>query len=121
MNAVSPIPLQHLADAFGSEPLLSTERTAKLLNMSVKQLRGHCAAGNMHWVNIGLGTQRQKRMFRLSDVTEFLERQSQQARARSCQSSGVRMPRAGTMTSSSVVSGFVERRRKMISGKPNPG
>jgi len=71
----NPIP-QALIDAFAAHPYLPLDETARLLRMAEPTLREHVRSGDISSVQIGKGTLRKRRMFRLSDVLQFLERQS---------------------------------------------
>jgi predicted site-specific integrase-resolvase len=69
------IPAPLLA-AFSTRVTLPLRETARLLSMNESTLREHALAGNIRFVQIGLGTKSIRRAFRLSDVLEFLERMS---------------------------------------------
>lgn len=58
------------AEQSGSANLLTAEQAAARLHMSDKQLRGHIRAGNITFINIGLG-ERPCYRFRASDIVAF--------------------------------------------------
>lgn len=53
--------------------LLTTIETAAILGVCTRTLRSHVNAGELAYVNVGRGTQREQRMFRLADVERFIE------------------------------------------------
>ncbi|MCX5581519.1 hypothetical protein [Kaistia terrae] len=69
------IPAPLLA-AFSTRVTLPLRETARLLSMNESTLREHALAGNIRFVQIGLGIKSIRRAFRLSDVLEFLEKMS---------------------------------------------
>lgn len=108
-----PIALER---AFAERPCLPVGATARLLGVSDKVLREHARIGNIPCVIIGLGSVRPRRVFRLSDCLEFLERQSQGHRQ--CRSTSAPRARSSTTsTSSGAVIGFLARRAALISDR----
>lgn len=101
MSTSSPIP-SALIEAFAYRLYLPLQETARLLRLCPTTLREHVRLGHIRYVQIGSGTRRITRMFRLSDVTEFLERQSQIA----CPSDESPRARSGGSTSPTRASGF---------------
>lgn len=61
--------------AFEGKVLLSPAETAALLCMCERTLRGHVRRGEITFRAIGGGGTRQRRMFGLDDVMDFLNRQ----------------------------------------------
>lgn len=99
--------------AFADRVSLPLPRTAELLGMDTKTLRGHVDAGNIRFVVKGLGAVRQRREFTLADILEFLERM----RRRQCPSIAVATRRTTTSISDTRVVGFMARRAKAIAEK----
>ncbi|MET4636589.1 hypothetical protein [Kaistia defluvii] len=99
-----PVPL--LA-AFSTRVTLPLRDTARLLNMDESTLREHALAGNIRFVQMGLGTKSIRRAFRLSDVLEFLEKMSRVA----CPPVGVKTRRVSS-TAGPILLGFTAMREQ---------
>lgn len=57
-----------------SRPLLKPDEAAALLNISGKQLGFLIHAGEIRYVNVGLGEKRERRRFDPIDIDDFIER-----------------------------------------------
>ncbi|MEX2741063.1 helix-turn-helix domain-containing protein [Rhizobium mongolense] len=55
-------------------PLLTPAAAAKILAISAKQLHDLTVAGEIHFVNIGLGNKRPTRRYLPADIDEFIAR-----------------------------------------------
>lgn len=97
-----------IAVAFAGRAVLSVKEVCDLLRMDVKTLRKHCIAGNIRFILKGIGEQRPRREFMLSDVMGFLQNRSRVE----CLSTGLRARRTTISTSSAEVFDFTARRSK---------
>jgi excisionase family DNA binding protein len=97
-------------------PLLLTEaQAADRLGCSVKTLRSHIAAGELHYVQVGRGRERICRKFTVADLDAFVALQTRTEVPQSCPSAKTRVRRIGASTSNIVAIGFSAQ------PKPQPG
>lgn len=64
---------ESIREAFAGRPYLTLPETAKALEMAIKTLRRHTAAGDIQCRFKGTGLVRARRIYTLADVAEFLK------------------------------------------------
>jgi excisionase family DNA binding protein len=99
------------------EPLLLTPaQAARRLGMSVKTLRAHVRTGDIRYVNVGRGKERERIMFAPHDLEGFIAAHTQ-TKAPPCPSSSPKARRTTTSTSSGEVVAFTARRNGRTGAK----
>jgi hypothetical protein len=110
---LSHLPTPNCA-AFEGRACWSFPELAKLLGMDQKTLRGHVMAGNIGYIDMGLGS-RPRREFTLAHVAAFFS-----ARNRvECPSIAPKTRRV-TITTSRFAPNFTDLRRKPVAKRPKP-
>lgn len=110
-----------IAEAFEGKAMLTPAETAAVLRICERTLREHVRRGEITFRAIGSGGTRQRRMFGLDDVMDFLDRQ----RRTKCPSitprtgKAGRNRRSGTTTSNSWVVDFTALRAELAGRKPS--
>lgn len=107
-DKLADIPSQIL-DAFQQRAFLGIPQLAPLLDMDIKTLRKHIAAGELVGRYKGTGTIQRTRVFTLADVVKFLRRPSTTNSETACQSSGSKRRRSGNSISRSTVVDITDR------------
>lgn len=93
-------------------PLLTPAEAARELRVSEKQLRWLTNAGQIRYINVGLGEKRECRRYDPSDLDQFRE-------ARACQSTGGKVAQLTAMISNSKVHDIREIRKNLRSAGRN--
>jgi len=106
-----PVPPPAPADS-----LKTPSQAARRLVISIRTLRGLVSAGDLRYVNVGRGKQREKMMFTDSDLDGFIAERTRQ-KAQQCQSTSPKARRSTTTTSSGEVLAFTARRNGQTGGK----
>jgi excisionase family DNA binding protein len=101
-----------------STPLRSPQSAAERLGVSVKTLNGYVADGELRYINVGRGTKKVRRRFTDEDLDDLIQRRAQ--RDMPCQSTGTKIARSTTSTSSSRVLAFTALRDVRASERPKP-
>jgi len=99
-----------------TDGLKTPAKAARRLGVSIRTLRGLVSSGELRYVNVGRGKQREKLMFTDSDLDGFIAERTRQ-KAQQCQSISPRARRSTTMTSSGAVLAFTARRNGQTGGK----
>ncbi|PSO28808.1 hypothetical protein C7G41_24225 [Bradyrhizobium sp. MOS002] len=99
-----------------TDPLLTPRQAAALLGVSTKTLLEYVKTGELHYINMGRGTKKRRRMFTDLDLDGLVERRRQ--RDGQCQSTSTKTARSTTTTSNSRVIGFTALREQRMSVKP---
>jgi excisionase family DNA binding protein len=108
-----PVPVPVLAPADG---LKTPSQAARRLGISIRTLRGLVSAGDLRYVNVGRGKQREKIMFTDNDLNDLIASRTRQ-KAQQCQSTSPRARRTTTSISSGEVIAFTARRSGQTGGK----
>ena len=96
-------------------PPLTEAQAAARLGCSVKTLRSHIEAGELHYVQVGRGRERICRKFTVADIDAFVASQTRTEVPQTCPSAKTRVRRIGGSTSNIVAIGFSAQ------PKPPPG
>jgi excisionase family DNA binding protein len=96
--------------------LLTTRQAAARLNVSIKTLNAHVAAGELKYVTIGKGEKRPRRYFTVADIDAFVANQTRKDSP--CPSTTSRARHSGTSTSSGTVIDFTGPRKPPTDAKP---
>lgn len=99
----------------GENTLLTVMEAARLLNISGKQLRALTVAGEIRWINVGLGKKRPSRRYERHDIEAFKAEKAQ----RSCLSTNAKVERPIPMTSLYKVVDFQATLAQQQSAKRN--
>jgi excisionase family DNA binding protein len=108
-----PVPVPVLAPADG---LKTPSQAARRLGVSIRTLRGLVSAGDLRYVNVGRGKQREKIMFTDNDLDDLIASRTRQ-KAQQCQSTSPRARRTPNTISSGEVVAFTARRNGQTGGK----
>jgi hypothetical protein len=106
-----PAPAPALADG-----LKTPSQAARRLGISIRTLRNLISAGDLLYVNVGHGKQRERIMFTDNDLNDLIASRTQQ-KAQQCQSISPRARRTTTSTSSGEVIAFTARRSGQTGAK----
>lgn len=112
---VPPVPAPAPTDG-----LKTQAQAARRLGISIRTLRGLVSAGDLRYVNVGHGKQREKIMFTDSDLDDLIASRTRQKAQQSCQSISPKARRSTTSTSSGAVLAFTARRNGQTGGKRKP-
>ena len=121
-DQIRPVPLQresrrqHQPRNPPPDGLKTAAEAAAKLGCSVKTLNAHVDAGELHYVSIGKGKKRQRKMFTDADLDEFVLAQTRKATP--CPSAATRARRSGSTDSKSEIVSFSEVQRRRRSAKP---
>jgi len=96
--------------------LKTAAQAAAKLGCSIKTLNAHVDDGDLHYVSIGKGKKRQRKMFTDADLDEFVLAQTRKATP--CPSAATRARRSGSTDSKSEIVSFSEVQRRRRSAKP---
>jgi excisionase family DNA binding protein len=99
-----------------ADGLKTPARAARRLGVSNRTLRGLVTSGELRYVNVGRGKQREKMMFTDSDLDDLIATRTRQ-KAQQCQSISPRARRTTTSTSSGEVLDFTARQKGQTGGK----
>jgi excisionase family DNA binding protein len=113
---VEPVPVPAPAPT-PADGLKTPEQAARRLGVSVRTLRGLVDSGELRYVNVGHGKQREKMMFTDHDLDDCIAKRTRQ-KAQQCQSIGPKPRRSTTMTSGGEVLAFTARRSGRTDVKP---
>ena len=91
-------------------PLLTPAEAAALLNVSEKHLRSLTADGAIKYLNVGRGSQRERRRYTLADIEQFVE-------ARRCQPTSGPATRPTARSSSFRILDFQDIRDERLKAK----
>ena len=96
--------------------LMTVDEAAAELRMSGKQLRGHIRAGNISFVDVGLG-ERPSYRFRPADIVEFERSRAKTCHPQSEVSTAGQVKASGRMMSSFEVIDFAAQRVAQLLAK----
>jgi excisionase family DNA binding protein len=99
-----------------ADGLKTPSQAARRLGVSIRTLRGLVTSGDLRYVNVGRGKQREKIMFTDNDLNDLIAGRTRQ-KAQQCQSISPRARRSTTSTSSGAVLDFTARRNGQTGGK----
>jgi hypothetical protein len=113
---VKPAPAPVPAQPAPADGLKTQAQAARRLNISIRTLRGLVSAGDLRYVNVGHGKEREKMMFTDNDLNDLIASRTRQ-KAQQCQSISPRARRSTTSTSSGEVIAFTARRNGRTGAK----
>ena len=99
-----------------TDGLKTPAQAARRLVVSIRTLRGLVSSGELRYVNVGRGKQREKMMFTDTDLDDFIASRTRQ-KAQQCPSTSPKARRSTTSTSSGEVVAFTARRNGQTGGK----
>jgi excisionase family DNA binding protein len=100
-----------------TDALKTQAQAARRLGVSIRTLRGLIDSGEVRYVNLGRGKQRQKIMFTDSDLDDLIASRTRQKAPQSCPSISPKARRSTTTTSGGEILAFTARQNGQISGK----
>ena len=121
-DQIRPVPLQresrrqHQPRNPPPDGLKTAAEAAAKLGCSVKTLNAHVDAGELHYVSIGKGKKRMRRMFKDADLDEFITNQTRKDSP--CPSIASRGRRSSTTISGGEVVAFTALRKRPRGAKP---
>jgi hypothetical protein len=122
IRPAQPIPLsqrsrrQHKPRIPPPDGLKTAAEAAAKLGCSVKTLHAHVDAGDLHYVIVGKGKKRMRRMFNDADLDEFITNQTRKDSP--CPSIASRGRRSSTTISGGEVVAFTALRKRPRDAKP---
>jgi excisionase family DNA binding protein len=117
----APVPVpQTPTPPFPTDGLKTPAQAARRLGVSNRTLRGLVTSGEVRYVNVGRGKQRERVMFTDSDLDDFVANRTRQKAQQSCLSTSPRARRSTTSISSGEVLAFTARRNGRTGGKRKP-
>jgi excisionase family DNA binding protein len=111
-----PVPPQPVAVPAPPDGLKTPAQAARRLNISVRTLRGLIKSGELRYVNLGHGKQREKIMFTDSYLDDLIASRTRQ-KVQECPSTSPKARRTTTSTSSGEVLAFTARRNGRTGAK----
>jgi Helix-turn-helix domain len=111
----APVPAPVLVPA-PADGLKAPVQAAQRLGISIRTLRSLVSAGDLRYVNVGHGKQREKIMFTDNDLNDLIASRTRQ-KAQQCPSTSPRARRTTTSISSGEVVAFTARRNGQTGGK----
>ena len=117
---VKPVPQPVAPQPAPADGLKTLAQAARRLGISIRTLRGLITSGELRYVNVGRGKQRERVMFTDSDLDDFVAGRTRQKAQQSCPSTSPRARRTTTSTSSGEVLAFTARRKERTEGKRKP-
>ena len=111
----TPIPVAPPADG-----LKTPAQAARRLRVSIRTLRGLVTSGELRYVNVGRGRQREKMMFTDSDLDDFVANRTRQKAQELCPSTSLKARRSTTSISNGEVLAFTARRKGRTDAKRKP-
>ena len=105
-----------IQEAAPNAKLFDLKQTARKLGISEDQVRGFVKAGELRFINLGLGKKRPRMRFTQTDLDDFIERRGQ--RIVQCLSIDRRSHLTGSMTSRPGATGFTARRNAQLAKTP---
>src|SRR5882757_6388759 len=105
-----------IQEAAPNAKLFDLKQAARKLGISEDQVRGFVKAGELRFINLGLGKKRPRMRFTQTDLDNFVERRGQ--RIVQCLSIDRRSHRTGSMTSRPGATGFTARRNAQLAKTP---
>jgi excisionase family DNA binding protein len=113
-----PVPAAQAATPpFPTDGLRTPAQAARRLGVSNRTLRGLVTSGEVRYVNVGRGKQRERVMFTDSDLDDFISNRTRQKAQQSCPSTSQRARRTTTSTSSGEVIAFTARRKEQTNAR----
>ena len=112
---VAPVP-QPAAPPSPADGLKTPSQAARRLGISIRTLRGLVTSGDLRYVNVGRGKQREKIMFTDNDLNDLIAGRTRQ-KAPECQSISPRARRSTTSISSGEVVAFTALRSGQTAAK----
>jgi excisionase family DNA binding protein len=113
-----PVPPQ--PEPAPADSLKTPAQAARRLNISIRTLRGLISSGELRYVNVGHGKQREKIMLTDNDINDLIASRTRQKAPQSCPSTSPKARRSTTSTSSGEVVAFTALRSERIAGKRKP-
>ena len=99
-----------------ADGLKTPAQAARRLGVSIRTLRGLVSSGELRYVNVGRGKQREKMMFTDNDLDDLIAGRTRQ-KAQQCPSTSPKVRRSTTSTSSGEVIAFTARRNGRTDAK----
>jgi excisionase family DNA binding protein len=99
-----------------ADGLKTPAQAARRLGISIRTLRGLVSSGELRYVNVGRGKQREKMMFTDNDLDDLIAGRTRQ-KAQQCPSTSPKVRRSTTSTSSGEVIAFTARRNGRTDAK----
>lgn len=99
-----------------ADGLKTRTQAARRLGVSIRTLRGLVSSGELRYVNVGRGKQREKMMFTDNDLDDLIAGRTRQ-KAQQCPSTSPKVRRSTTSTSSGEVIAFTARRNGRTDAK----
>jgi excisionase family DNA binding protein len=112
-----PAPAQPAPVPAPADGLKTPAQAARRLNISIRTLRGLIASGELRYVNVGRGKQREKIMFTDNDLNDLIASRTRQKAQQSCPSTSPKARRSTTSISSGEVLAFTARRNGRTDAK----
>lgn len=103
-----------------ADGLRTPVQAARRLGISTRTLSGLVDSGELRYVNVGRGKQREKRMFADTDLDDLITERTRQKAQQPCPSTSQKDRRSTTSTSSGKVVAFTALRSERIAGKRKP-
>jgi excisionase family DNA binding protein len=108
----APVPAPSPTDG-----LKTPAQAARRLGISIRTLRNLVSAGDLRYVNVGHGKQREKMMFADNDIDDCIAKRTRQKAQEPCPSTSPKARRSITMISSGEVLAFTARRNGQTDAK----
>jgi excisionase family DNA binding protein len=99
-----------------ADGLKTRTQAARRLGVSIRTLRGLVSSGELRYVNVGRGKQREKMMFTDNDLDDLIAGRTRQ-KAQQCPSTSPKVRRSTTSISGGEVIAFTARRSGQTGGK----
>jgi Helix-turn-helix domain len=100
-----------------ADGLKTPAKAAQRLGVSIRTLRGLVSAGDLRYVNVGRGKQREKMMFTDSDLDDLIASRTRMKAQESCLSTSRRVRPSTNTISDTKVLDFTARRNGQIGAK----
>jgi excisionase family DNA binding protein len=113
---VEPVPVPAALQPAPADGLKTPSQAARRLGISIRTLRNLVSAGDLRYVNVGHGKQRERIMFTSNDLDDLIANRTRQ-KASKCQSISPKARRTTTSISSGKVLAFTARRSGQTGGK----
>ena len=120
LAAPLPVPAPPQPVPTPADGLKTKAQAARRLNISIRTLRGLVASGELRYVNVGRGKQREKMMFTDSDLDGFIAKRTRQKAQDLCPSTSQRARPSITSTSGGEIIAFTALRSERNAGKRKP-
>lgn len=103
-----------------ADGLKTSAQAARRLGISIRTLRGLVSSGELRYVNVGRGKQREKTMFTDNDLGDLIAKRTRQKAQELCPSTSQRARPSITSTSSGEIIAFTALRSERIAAKRKP-